>query len=283
MKIDAKKIIREPMLHFVLIGAGIFVLFGALNPEEETPPNRILVTQEQIERFESAFARTWSRAPTPEERDLLISEHIRDEVFYREALNLGLDQGDSVIRRRLRQKMEFILEDVSAANQPLDEELQAFLDENPDKFQLEPKVAFQHVYLSPDKHSDIETDAAEILAQLNAGEDASLLGDVLMLPANYVLEPVSIFDRAFGNGFSNGLLSAPQGTWSGPIRSGFGWHLVLVREKVPGRLPELEEVREKVTQEWRHMRKVALEEETYQTLLSGYDVVFEPSDKGSDQ
>lgn len=282
MKLDFKKIIREPMLHFLVVGAGLFALFGALNSEEEAPPNRILVTSGQIEQLESAFTRTWTRTPTAQERDLLISEHIRDEVFYREALNLGLDMGDSVIRRRLRQKMEFVLEDVSAATPPREEDLKTFLDQNPERFQLEPQIAFEHVYLNPDKHSDIETDAADILARLNAGEDATQLGDVLMLPASYDLQSVSIFDRAFGNGFSNGLMSVPEGAWAGPVRSGFGWHLVFVRKKVEGRLPDLADMREKVVQEWQHDRKIALEEETYQALLSRYEVVFEPSVEASD-
>lgn len=276
MVIDLKKVLREPMLHFLAIGAGLFIAFGALNPSEAENPDKIVVSSGQIEQLEAGFTKTWSRPPTPQERQRLISEYIRDEVFYREALNLGLDEGDGLIRRRLRQKLGFILEDVSALTPPSDEDLQLFLIAFEDRFRLDPKLSFQHIYLSPDRRNDIGQDAKDILTRVQAGEDAALLGDPIMLPPSYELASVAQIRRDFGEEFAGSLASVPVGTWVGPVRSGFGAHLVLVSDKTPGRLPDLAEVRDLVAREWQLEQKKALEEETFQKLLSRYDVTVVP-------
>ncbi|MGD8702370.1 MAG: hypothetical protein PVH26_08020, partial [Desulfosarcina sp.] len=157
---------KEPLAHFLVIGAGLFLLFGVTRGPTPDSPRRIVVDAGQVAQLTAQFQRTWMRPPTDAELAGLIDNHVRNEVFYREALAMGLDQDDPLIRRRMRQKMEFILEDLSAASEPDEQALRLFLNENADRFRLEPQVAFHQVYLNPDKHGRLEARAAQVLEDL---------------------------------------------------------------------------------------------------------------------
>ena len=200
------KVIREPLLHFLLIGGGLFLLFNLINGEAVDKPNRIVVTSGQVELLTTNFARTWERPPTDEEMDALVDSYLRDEVYYREALALGLDEDDSVIRRRLRQKLSFILEDTAALLDPDDQELTAYMDAHAEQLRVQPQVSFRQIYLSRDTRSDIDADAGEILSRLQAGEDPRLLGDRIMLADEYTLAPRDDIKRRFGEGFAQQLM-----------------------------------------------------------------------------
>ena len=172
-----KKMVREPLVHFLLIGAGLFLLFGwrsgpASLPAGQSglPSAKIVVAQDEIDRMVGVFSRTWLRPPTNEEIQGLIDTFVRDEIFYREAVAAGLDRDDTVIRRRLRQKMEFIFEDITAQTEPTDEELLAYMKKHPDSYRVDPQIAFRHVYVNVDKRGkNAEADARQILAKLNEG------------------------------------------------------------------------------------------------------------------
>jgi len=271
-----KTMLNEPLLHFLLIGAGLFILFDALNGPEAENPNRIVVSSGQVELLAANYSRTWRRQPNQQEVNALIEEHLRDEVFYREAIELGLDKDDSLIRRRLRQKLEFVLEDVSALVEPTDEQLTLFMQQNEESFRLKPKISFRHVYLSFDKRNDVGSDAVKLLARLKAGEDPDELGDTIMLASEFQLTAQPQIARGFGDEFAKTLLTLPQGNWTGPVLSGFGAHLVFISERTDGRMPALDEVRKAVKRDWTLEQRKTLKEKIYRTLLEKYHVVIEP-------
>jgi hypothetical protein len=207
---------------------------------------------------------------------------VRDEVFYREALSMGLDQDDPQVRRRMRLKLEFLLEDLSAAEPPTDEALNDYLQQNPERFRIEPRLTFGQVYLSPDRHPDLAAEAERLLAELRAGASADRLGDPTMLPLEQRGVSKSEVARVFGKTFAEKVTALEPGAWSGPLYSGLGAHLVLVSARAGGRLPELAEVRDLVERDYLADRRLELKDAAYQRLREGYEVLVEPSEAGVD-
>jgi len=270
-----KKALREPLLHFLVIGVGLFFLFSFVNGPAVDKRNTIVISQGQMELLAENFSRTWMRSPSDKEMEGLVQGYLRDEVFYREAIALGLDQGDNLIKRRLRQKLEFVLEDVSVLVEATDEELMRFMQQHKERFLIKPQASFQQVYLNYDKHDDVGSQADKILARLRTGENPEQLGDPTMLAMDFVQISQTGIERRFGEAFAQQVVTLPQGVWSGPVISGFGLHLVLVSEKVEGRLPELAEIKETVKRDWLVERRKELKEATFSELLKGYEVVIE--------
>lgn len=276
-----KKILSEPLLHFLLIGAVLFVIFDLKNGSDSEDPNRVFISAGEVEQLSQKFSRTWMREPSEEEMDSLVKNLIRDEIYYREAVALGLDKNDPLIQRRMRQKLEFIFEDITALADPSDETLTQYMNEHKDKFSKKPQLSFEQIYLSYDKRNDIQTDAQNILEKLDAGENPEAFGDPLMIESSYRLLSQEEIKRRFGENFSLNILILPVGSWSGPMSSGYGEHLVRVTEKKQGRLPELSEIREKVKSEWLLDARKELKDETFKKLLENYEVVVEAPKKPS--
>lgn len=273
------KLLREPLLHFFLLGAGIFILFGFVAEFDRDQPDKIIVNARQIERLAAGWKKTRMRPPTMVELEGLIEEHIREEIYYRQALAMGLDRDDTIVRRRLRQKMEFLSQDLAAQVDPTEEELQAYLEENGDSFRLEPRISFQHIYFSRDQRGDEAlSDAVHLLARLRRGGgtmDTATLGDLLPLPNYYESLPKRQVTNLFGRDFAAQLLTLELSAWQGPVQSGYGFHLVLIHERTDPKTPELAEVRDKVIREWREAHRRATNEELYQQLRERYTVVIE--------
>ena len=275
-----KRILREPLLHFLLLGAGLFIAYDVMQkPGVRNDSGEIVVTMGQVENLAATFAKTWQRPPTPEELAGLVRDRVREEVYCREAKALGLDKDDTVIRRRLRQKMEFISDDIAAQAEPTDAELISYLQGHPDSFRVEPRFTFRQVYLNPAKHGEnLARDAAQLLAQLKrAGiaADSAQLGDSLMLEHQFAAASASEVDNQFGDKFAAKLRELTPGQWQGPIESGYGMHLVLVSERIEGRLPALAEVRDTVRREWDNARRLEANDKFYQELLKRYTVTIE--------
>jgi hypothetical protein len=278
-----KKFFREPLVHFLLIGAGLFLLFGwrsgpaALPPGQSGPQSsKIVVTPGDIDQMVTTFTRTWQRPPTEEEVKGLFEDFVRNEIYYREALAMGLDRDDGVIRRRMRQKMEFIFEDIAAQTEPTDEELLAYMKKHPDSYRADPQIAFRHVYVNAAKRGkNAGTDALEILAKLNAGADPDVVGDPLLLASEVPLSPLWDISKQFGELFSRKLLELKPATWTGPVQSGFGLHLVFVRKRVGGRLSDLKEVREMVKRDWTFDRQKEVKDAAYAKIRERYVVIVE--------
>ena len=278
-----RKLLREPLLHFLLIGVALFLLFGWRSGPASLPggpsgpqATRIVVNQSDIDQMIETFARTWQRPPTKEEAKSLVEDLVRNEIYYREALAIGLDRDDAVIRRRMRQKMEFIFEDLSALVEPTDADLQTFLKKHSEQYLVDPQVSFKHIYVNAAKRGkNADSDARQILSQLNEGVDPDTVGDPFLLESEIRLSPAWDIRKQFGEEFTRSLLELPPARWTGPVRSGFGLHLVLVTKRVGGRLPDLKEVREKVKQDWAVERQKELKDAAYAKLRERYSITVE--------
>jgi hypothetical protein len=275
-----KAILKEPMLHFVLLGAGLFLVYGAMSRSDRSEGSgKIIVTQGQIENLVNGFTRAWQRPPTPEELAGLVRDRVREEVYCREAMAIGLDKDDTIIRRRLRQKLEFISDDLSEQAEPTEADLNIYLQTHPAMFRVPQRFTFNQVYLNPQKHgNNLDHDSAQLLAQLNqAGNqvDFSALGDEFLLEHQFAALPASEIAKQFGKTFAAQLSKLASGQWQGPVESGYGVHLVFVSERTEGGLPALAEVREAVRREWENARRLEANENFYQNLLKRYTVVIE--------
>ena len=274
-----KKFLKDPLLHFLLIGAALFLVFGFFKGPAGNEENRIVITTGDIEALQANFARTWQRPPTDSELSGLIENKVRDEIAFREAVAMGLDQDDGVIRRRLRMKMELLVEDIAGLTSPTDEELQTYLEEHMDSFRQEPQVSFKQVYLNSDKRgAGVDEAAKKMLAELVAAGpnvDPESYSDPNMLPKGFSLSYVSDIEKLFGPSFANGILDVEPGNWAGPVMSSYGLHLVFVRERIEGRDPQLAEVRETVEREWTAKQRREFKEETYKKLRERYAIIIE--------
>jgi len=270
--------LREPLLHFVLLGALIFAGYALVSRDDGNRADEIVVTQPQLAMLATTFAGTWQRPPTADEMDGLIRDYLREEVAAREAVALGLDKDDTVIRRRLRQKLEFISEDMTSRAEPTEHELQDYLAAHEDVFRTERRFTFTQVYLDPERRGDrLPRDADALLARLRAdpGLDALTLGDSLLLGSRFDALPASEVAREFGEDFAARLATLAIGSWQGPVASGYGVHLVRIVRRDDGEVPSLAQSREAVKREWSNAQRTAANEAFYRGLLARYSVKIE--------
>ncbi len=277
-----KKLYKEPLLHFLIIGALIFGLFSILNKEEASiSGNKIVVTTAEIERLSANWSKKWNRPPTETELKGLINSYIKEEVYYREALALGLDQNDTILRRRLMQKMEFLSSDLADLNTPDETALNKYFLDNQDKYKLPARVSFTHIYFSLDKRgAKVVEDAKNVLSELNVLR-APDLGDSFMMEYDFVQETPFEVERLFGKGFAEELFTLGINTWQGPIESGYGLHLVRISEKIDSRMPELALVIDKVRTDFMFEQRQRVNKEIYEKFKERYEIVIEEMPKQS--
>ena len=277
-----KKLIREPFIHFIFLGAAIFLAYHFLSARADNQPGKIVITQGEITSIVIGFSRTWQRPPTREELEGLIRDRVREEVYSREAIAMGLDRDDPIIRRRLQQKLQFVTDDVAAPAEPTDAELADYLKAHAAGFGVDRKFTFSQVYLDPSRRGEhLAQDANELLIQLRPqglDVDLSSLGDVFLLEHRFEAAPTTEIAKQFGDKFAAKLADAPIGQWFGPVESGYGTHLVFVEERTEGRQPELAEVRDAVRRDWTNARRLESNEKFFQNLLKHYEVVVEKID-----
>jgi len=268
-----KKVLREPLLHFLLIGAALFVAFGIVSDDRPgAAERRVVVSAGRIEQLSIVFTKTWQRSPTAAELKGLIDDFVLEEIYYRQAVAMGIDRDDTVIRRRLRQKFEFLTDDMAAASTPSDEELAAYLAANADDFLRDSTYTFRQIYLDPGQ-PDVERTAAEQLAALRAGN--TVHGGAGLLPTSFDAASARAVDGSFGLGFSESLDALPVGEWEGPIESGLGLHLIRLDERVEGALPDLVDIRAIVEREWANEKRLETRQIINEQLLSDYEVEIE--------
>ena len=274
-----RRLAREPLLHFLLIGAVLFVLYGALNRGRSDAPREIVISEARVAAIAENFTTVWMRPPTAVELKGLIDDYVAEEVYYREAIAMGLDQDDTVIRRRLRQKMEFISDGIADLAEPTDAQLQAYLEQNPGKFARPAELTFRQVYLSAERRGDsVRADAEKLLAELQANTgrvDPAEAGDPTLLPATMEAASPQSIANAFGQEFAQQVDEAPVGQWAGPIESSFGLHLVRVDDRAVGKAPTLAEVRPIVLREWQSDARREHSSSFLATLRAKYDVRVE--------
>ena len=271
-------LLREPLFQFLVLGTALFGLFHLVEGKKAEKPDRIVVSSARIENLADGFARTWRRPPSAEELQGLVDDYIRDEVFYREGRTAGLDRDDVIIRRRVRQKMEFFADDASAP-EPSDVQLAAYLEANPERFRTEDQLTFHQVFLSAARRAaTIDRDSqqvADALAHAGAAADTTALGDPFLLGDEFQPMSQSDLTSVFGEGFAKRILAMDQGRWQGPIPSSFGQHFVYVSERIRGVLPPLDAVRPAVLREWSNARRLEAEQKLYGSLRERYEIVVE--------
>jgi hypothetical protein len=277
-----RSILKEPLVHFLLLGGLLFLFYQWRSGGAGTGSNRIVVTNGQVASLAASFARTWLRPPTGAELKSLVDDFVREEMAVREATAQGLEQGDIVIRRRLRQKFEFLLEDDVAAIAPTDAQLRTWLEAHPDQFRREPVLGLRQVFVSTDRHgAATRSHATAILTRLQAGADPLTLGDPTLLPLEVAPSRLSDVARQFGDSFATAVGALQPGQWIGPVESGYGLHLVYLTEKDAGSAPSLEQVRNEVTREFLAARRSAGLDSLYQRLSRKYRITIDRPAQGA--
>lgn len=268
----AAALLREPLVHFLAAGALIFVVLSGRPPD--AGERRIVVNEAVVSGLVNRYVQAFRRPPSDEELDGLIRDYVRSEVYYREALRLGLDQDDEVVKKRLRNKMLAIAGAEAEAARPSDADLQALLDKDPARYASPPRYTLEQRYLGPDSPalgSAIKTQ----LAALKPGATPTLPSAPIPLPTR--LDDVPALDLAtqFGDEFAAALDKAPLGQWTGPIPSGFGLHLVKLERRDAPPPPKLADLRQRLENDWRSAAVRKAEDDNLNALLKGYDVVIE--------
>ena len=263
-------LLREPLLHFLFLGTGIFAVFAALDDGAPLSiVDRIELTEADTDRLVQHFEATWRRPPSPDEVKRLIESYAEEEVYVREARALALDRGDAVVRQRLVQKMRYQTESGAKVAQPSETDLQGHLDARPDRFARREVIGFDQIILEAR-----QTDVRATLANLNAGQAANDIGSSGLLPPTVPPQSRIAVDGTFGTGFFDAISGLPRGRWAGPVRSGYGSHLVRVTLHEPGRVPPLDEVRDEVERDWRATIRERLAAERLQALMARYVIVI---------
>lgn len=268
----AATLLREPLVHFMLAGALVFAVLSGRPPDPGE--RRIVVSEAVANRLVERWMQSFRRAPTADEIDGLIRDYVMDQVYYREALRLGLDQDDEVIIRRLRNKMVALAASEAEAATPTDAQLQALIDADPVRYAAEPLLDFTQVYLGSDTPASRGA-AARALGALQGGGAADAYRQPAPIPATFSRTPASDVSAVLGDDFVAALGKLPVGQWSGPVASGAGLHLVRIDRRDPPPAPRLADVRQKVENDWRSAATQKAVGEAYVKLLEGYDVVIE--------
>ena len=284
-----RRLLREPLLHFLVLAAVLFGIYGLARDADTTPASskEIRLMPDELAQLIMVFQSQWRRQPTPEEFNRLIENRVEQEILYREALAMGLDKDDEIVKRRMAQKMKFLAEDVATAREPTTDDLKNWFEKNSAKFSQPPRLSFRHIYFSPDRRgAQAREDAAHALLKLaGKAQDAKLadsLADRFMFQEYYRDRAQEYLGKEFGPQFALAVAELAPGSWQGPIESGFGWHLVFVDTVIPGRVPAFEEVEPDVKTAWLAEHKAKAWEKAYSDMRAKYTVLLPvPSENAS--
>ena len=285
-----KRWLREPLLHFLILGAVLFAVYGYINRGRGgvEQSRQIVLSLDDLREMEVYFESQWHRQATPAEFAGMVEDKVREDVLYREALAMGLDREDTIVKRRMAQKMQFLAEDVATAHEPTSAELKTWFDKHREKFALPSRFSFRHVYFSPDKRgTNARDDATKALAQLTGqpadSKLAASLGDRFMFQEYYGDSAPEAIAKEFGPPFAVAIEKLKPDSWQGPVESGYGWHLVYVTTVIPGRIPAFEEIEPDVKAAWLGEQKRQAWEKAYAEMRAKYTVLLPgpPSDGAS--
>ena len=276
--------LREPLLHFLLGGLALFVVYRLLNPAsaERDASHQIRLTDDDLVQMTVQWRAQGRPPPTPEQIRSLVETKVREEILFREALALGLDKNDTIVKRRMAQKMEFLAEDVSGIGDPGPDELKAWFAANAERFAFAPRASFRHLYFSPDRRGErTRDDAARALDKLGGkpadSPIAAKLADPFMFQDYYGDRSFDQLASVFGPTFAQSLFGLKPGSWQGPIESGYGWHLVWIDAMELKRVPAFEEVESAVKQEWIAEKRAETKRKMFEAMRSRYEVVLPES------
>ncbi len=273
--------LREPLLHFLLLGGALFAVYGYFERGALVTGSsrQIRLTPDDVVAMGAFFQSQWRRPPTPEEFARLVENRVQQEILYREALAMGLDKDDEIVKRRMVQKMQFLAEDVAAAREPTTADLRSWFEKNSARFAQPPRLSFRHLYFSLDRRGNRARADAELMLAKLAGQpvDAKIAGslaDPFMSQDYYRDRAPDFLGKEFGSPFALAVAKLPPGSWQGPIESGFGWHLVFVDTVIPGRVPAFEEVEPDVRTAWLGEQKALAWEKAYKAMRANYTVLL---------
>ena len=275
--------LRDPLVAFVLLGIGVFALDGWLAGGETARPV-IVITPDEVEHLRARWTAQWGREPTGDELQTLIAEAVDEEILYREAQRLGLDRDDAIVRRRLAQKLTFILEGAGAAGPPSEAEVEEYYARHAERYRRPGRTTFDHVFLSGDSRTDPAGDATALLAAVRTGDGSGWqrLGDPFMLARAYADRSDQEIAGLFGGVFADAVAGLPVGGWNGPVDSTYGVHLVRVNDRTASRAPALAEVRDRVTADLREDRRRERSLAAYHELRDEYEVRLPEAASGSE-
>jgi len=267
-------VLREPLLHFLIGGIALFLLFSYVADVDQDGDDQIVVTSGKIEHLVTLFVKTRQRIPSEVELRGLIDDFVLEEIFYREAVAIGLDQDDTIIRRRLRQKMEFLLDDFTLV-EPSDADLQQLLDGQPERFRRDDRITFEQVYLGDDP-KDV---AVSVLELLQAGEpDPGQFAVSHLIEFQFKDALTSVVAAQFGDAFTAEISTLEERSWSGPVQSPFGVHLVRVDQVIHGLVPTLAEIRANLEREWLVDFRALAQQEIVDRMKANYTVTIDQYD-----
>jgi peptidyl-prolyl cis-trans isomerase C len=278
-----KKWLREPLIHLFVLGLVIFGLHGVLEkrPEAADDPFLIEVSSADIEWFRTMWSKRMGREPTVAELRGQVNQLIREQVLSREAVSMGLDEGDVIVRRRLAQKMDFLFRDLSDITDPSDGDLQQYLQKKRGSYEIPARVTFTHVYFNTDKRGEksASNSVRSLIDRLNANvgvpPNTSALGDPFLLPPSYSNRPLPEIRREFGTKFAEAIFDMKLRTWQGPVASGYGLHAVYVQKRSEANLPEFNDIRERLRADWMAERQREIARKAYEKLRGRYSVLLE--------
>ncbi|WP_429820562.1 peptidyl-prolyl cis-trans isomerase [Ensifer sp. B1-9] len=278
------KLLREPLVHFLLAGAALFAAYALIDraPSQPTPSqHQVRIGQADVRWAAETWTRQWQRSPSPEELRGLVRDLIREEVLAREAYQLGLDKDDAVVRRRLAQKMTFLIEDTSGSAEPTDEELQRFYQAHDQEFRNEARLSFTQVFFDR-AQPGADARARRALVEFAGGDDVTPVADkgdqLLIEPEVRDADEASVAAQ-FGKDFAHAVFAFSPGTWNGPIESSYGLHLVRVEEFIPAEQKPFAEVRDRVLERWREVRRQEASKRYFDDLFKKYQIVIDDSAK----
>ncbi len=282
-----KRWLREPLVHFLLLGLALFAVYSYMQRGHGgiEPSRQIVLSLDDLRAMDMYFESQWHRQPTPAEFQAMVEDKVREEVLYREALAMGLEKDDTIVKRRMAQKMQFLAEDVAAAHEPSTTDLKAWFEKNNSQFALPSRYSFRHLYFSPDKRGkNAQQDAAKALAKISGQpEDSAIaasLADPFMFQEYYGDQATEAIAKEFGPQFAVALEKLKPGSWQGPVESGYGWHLVFVSTVIPGRIPAFEEIEPDVKTAWLGEQKRQAWQKAYTEMRAKYNVLLpDPRDK----
>lgn len=272
-----QRLLREPLLHFALLGLALFALYTSLNPQELVAPDEIVIDAARVAALTTRFASVWRRPPTDEELEGLLESWVREEVLYREGLALGLAEDDPVVRSHIARQTAF-LNVVQTPVEPDEAALQAWLDAHPDDYVIPAMYSFEQLFLGPaGEAAEQDSRISVALQALQAGESVPVPADSRnMLPRSLSNAPEFEVSRAFGRAFVNALPALPLGEWAGPIATGQGLHLVRVAARSAARPARLEEVRVAVESDYIQAQQDRLDDDRYQAMRARYTIRVAP-------
>jgi len=278
-----KNLFKEPLIQFLLIGAAIYGMFLFMGePTEEEQDRQIVITEDHVNSLAIGFGKRWNRPPTNEELLGLVREYISETLLYREALSMGLDKDDHVIRRRMAQKLKFLTNDLVTLVEPEEEILEQYLQENMDSFRASDLISFTHVFINPEQRGDdAMADAETLLAQLQVAgppsQETLAVGDRFMMQNYFPDASHHEVQRQLGEAFADSVMKLEPGAWHGPVSSGYGIHLVYVSDFVAAEDPLLADVRQKVLDEYFRQQTEKFNAEYLEALSERYEIIMDES------